>query len=83
MKLTDRHTGRLQGQTSLELMTGETPDISEYLDFGWYNRARFNEGADLRETHTGKFLGPSHKYGSLMSYWILSASGILVSRKMV
>ena len=30
--------GKLQGQTPLELLTGETFDISEYLDFGWYDR---------------------------------------------
>ena len=36
MQLTASHAGRLQGKTSLELMTGETPDISEYLYFGWY-----------------------------------------------
>ena len=27
----------LQGRTSLELMMGHTPDISEYSEFGWYD----------------------------------------------
>ena len=50
MQLTDSNTGRLQGQNSLDLMTGETPDISEYLDFGWYDIVWFKEDTGLRET---------------------------------
>jgi hypothetical protein len=64
-------------------MTGETPDISEYLDFGWYDRVWFKEDAGLGETKIERFLGPSHRVGSQMSYWILPASGIPVSRTTV
>ena len=32
MQRTASHAGTLGGQTSLEELTGETPDISEYLD---------------------------------------------------
>ena len=80
MLLTTRHAGVLQGRTSIELITGETPDISEYLDFGWYDIFWFKEDAGLGETQIGQFLGPSYKLGSLISYWKLLASGIPVSR---
>ena len=50
MKLAASHAGRLQGKTSLELMTGETQDISEYLDFRLYNIVLFKEDTGLRET---------------------------------
>ena len=63
MQLTATHDGRLQGQTSLELIAWETPDISEFLGFGWYARVWFKEDAGLRETQIGQFLGPSHKFG--------------------
>ena len=66
----------LQGRTPLEALTGETPDISQYLDFGFYNRVWFKEDAGLGDTKLGRFLGVSHHIGSHMSYWILSASGI-------
>ena len=66
-----------------ELMTGETPEISDYLDFGWYDRVWFKEEAGLRETQIGLFLVPLHKVGSLMIYWILPASGIPFLRTMV
>ena len=59
-------------------MTGETPGISECLDFEWYYRVWFKEDTDLREIEIGQFLGPSHKVGSLMRYGILPASEILV-----
>ena len=83
MQLTAIHAGRLQGQNSFELMTGEAPDISEYLDFGWYDRVWFKEDAGLRETQIGRFLGPSHKVGSLMRYWILLPIGIRFLRTTV
>ena len=77
------HAGILQRQTSPELMAEETPDISEYLDFGWYDRVWFKEVAGLRETHIVRYLGPFQNVGSLMSYWILRESSIPVSRTTV
>ena len=68
MQLTASLAEKLQGRTPLELITGETPDISEYLYFGGYDRVWYKQGAGLRETKLGRFLGPSHKVGSLMSY---------------
>ena len=68
VQLTATHAGRLQGQTSLELMTGETPYISDYLYFVWYGRAWFKNDAGLRDTQIGQFLGTLHKVGSFMSY---------------
>jgi hypothetical protein len=35
MRLTASHSGRLNGRTPLELVTGETPDISQWLDFNF------------------------------------------------
>ena len=78
MQLTARHSSKLQGSIPLEYMTGETPDISDYLDFGWYGRVRYKEDTGLGEIKIGRFIEPSHVVGSLMRYWILTASGILV-----
>ena len=68
MQLADMHTRTLQGRTSVELMTGETPHISECLDFGCYDRVWFKEEKGLGENQIGRFLGKLHKVGSLMSY---------------
>ena len=83
MQLTVRTAGKLQGRTLLELLTGETPDISEYLDFGWYDRVWYKEDAGLGETKLGRLLVPSHKVGSLMSYWVFPKSGMPISRTTV
>ena len=68
-----------KGRTPIEMLTGETPDISEYLDFGFYDRVVFKQNAGLGEAKLGRWLGVSHKVGQLMSYWILPVSGIPIS----
>ena len=55
----------------MEALTGETPDISEYLDFGFYDLVWYKETAGLGEIQLGRFLDVSHGTGSLMSYWVL------------
>ena len=37
MQITATYAVRLNGQTLLGHITGETPDISQHLDFGWYD----------------------------------------------
>lgn len=83
MQITASHAADLQGRTPLEALTGETPDISQYLDFGFYDRVWFKEDAGLGEVKLGRFLGVSHDIGSLMSYWVLPVSGIPISRTTV
>ena len=68
-----------EGRVPLEQLTGETPDISEYLDFGFYDWVTFRTNAGLGEPEIGRWLGVSHRVGQLMSYWILPISGIPIS----
>ena len=70
IQLTASFVEDLQIITPLGALTGETPDISQYLDFGFYDRVWFKEDSGLRETKLGKFLGVSYHVGSLMSYWV-------------
>jgi hypothetical protein len=58
-------------------VTGETVDISEYLDFT--NHVSFKENARLGVTS----IGVSHRVGGLMSYWILTIKGTVISRTTV
>ena len=83
MQITASFAADLQGRTPLEALTGETPDISQYLDFGFYDRVWFKEDAGLGETKLGRFLGVSHTVGSLMSYWVLPVSGVPIARTTV
>ena len=73
----------LDGRCPLERITGETVDISEYLDFGFYDWVWYRENAGLGETKVGRWLGVSHRIGTLMSFWVLTSSGKVLSRTTV
>ena len=73
----------LMGRCPLERVTGETVDISEYLDFGFYDWVWFRENAGLGETKLGRWLGVSHRVGTLMSFWVVASSGKVLSRTTV
>ena len=68
-----------QGRTPLEIITGETPDISELFDFGFYDWVTFKSNGGVGGAEIGRWLGVSHQVGPLMSYWILPKSRILIS----
>ena len=83
MQRTASTSGDLSGRTALEQLTGETPEISEYLDFTFYDWCWYNDNAGLGETKLGRWLGVSHRVGSLMSYWVLTQKGNVISRTTV
>jgi hypothetical protein len=83
MSLTSNSTFNLDGRTPMEQITGETPDISEYLDFGFYDWIWYKDNAGLGENKIGRWLGIAHRVGNLMSYWILTITGRVISRTMV
>ena len=73
----------LKGRTPLERVTGDTVDISEYLDFGFYDWCWYHENAGLGPTKMGRWLGVAHKVGGLMSYWVLTANSTVIARMTV
>ena len=50
-------------RTPLEYITGVTPDISEYLDFTFYDWVTYRANDGLGELSIGQWLGVSHKFG--------------------
>ena len=69
-------------RSGIEQLTGETPDISEWLDFSffdlvWYHVASNDTSTDPRLL--GRWLGVSHRVGSALCYWVLTKSGKVVS----
>ena len=83
MQHTASHSGRLNGRTPVEFLTGGIPDIAELLDFAFYYQCWYKENSGLGKTHIGKWLGVSHHIGPLMPYWILTAQGTVISRTTV
>ena len=66
-------------RTPIEIITGDTPDISEYMDFGLYDWVVYRSNAGMGLPEIGRWLGVSHRVGKLMSYWIFPSSGIPIS----
>jgi hypothetical protein len=73
----------LDGRCPLERVTGETVNISEYLDFGFYDWVWYRENASLGVTKLGRWLGVSHRIGTLMSFWVIASNGKVLSRTTV
>ena len=67
------------GRTPIEILLGDTPDISEYLDFCFYDWVSYRPNPGVGESVIGRWIGVSHKIGQLMSYWILTIAGHVVS----
>ena len=66
MQRISTQAGMLRGTCQLKYITGETPDISEYLDFGFYDHISYKENAILGMKATSKCLGVSHRVSGLM-----------------
>ena len=56
--------------------SGETPDISQYLDFGFYDWVWYKENAGLDVPRVGRFLGIANSSSNLLTFSILPESGI-------
>ena len=55
-----------------EKVIGETPDISEYLDYGFYDWVYYwDQPKDIENPKIGRWLGVSHRIGSALCYFIL------------
>ena len=83
MQQTPSSGDNLHDRTGLEKVTGETPDVSEYVDFSFYDWCWYKENAGMGEMKLGRWLGVSHRTGSLMSFWVLTPSRKVVSRTSV
>ena len=60
-------------------MTGETTDISEYLDFGFYDHVSYKENDGIGMTAIGKWIGVSHRVDGLMSYYNMTQKVMAIS----
>ncbi len=72
---------RLDDRTPYENLTGETPDISEYIEFefhGWVKWWDPQVGEQL-----GRWLGVAKNQGPAMVYWILQENCKVISRSTV
>mmetsp|Transcript_15996 Transcript_15996/g.23839 ORF Transcript_15996/g.23839 Transcript_15996/m.23839 type:complete len:1130 (+) Transcript_15996:7540-10929(+) len=68
----------------LEILTGDSIDISEYTDFEFYDLIWYWDNPDAIDNPCiGRWLGVSHRVGSALCYWILTDKGTVLSRTTV
>ena len=71
-------------RTGLERLTGDTSDISEWLDFNMYNQVWVWDSPGKEENpRPGGWLGVSHCIGSMLCSWVINGKGTIYSRTMV
>ena len=65
----------------MEIITGETVDFSEWTNFEFYELCWYwDTPNDWENPKLGRWLGFSHRIGSLLCYWILNDIGTLLAR---
>ena len=74
---------KLQGRTSYEFIFGHTPDISEYIEFEFYDWVWYwDSSAEYPEEkkRLGRWLGVAHRVGQGMCYYILTETAKVIVR---
>ena len=61
------------------MVMGETPYISEYIYFGFYDWVTYRSNAGLGKLSIGRWMGVYHKVVQLVSYCILTVSETFIS----
>ena len=71
--------------TPYEELTGETPDISEYIDFQFYDWVYYVDNPYRKEEapKLGRWLGVSHRASAAMCFYVLARNGQILSRSSV
>ena len=71
-------------RTGLERLTGDTPDISEWLDFDIYDQVWFWDSPGKEENPKPRhWLGVSHRIGSALCYWVIDVKWSVFSQTTV
>ena len=69
------------------MVTGETPDTSEWLYFEFYDCVWYYDQKEIAIDGSGRrlarWLGVAHRIGSDLCYWLLLQSGKVISRTTV
>jgi hypothetical protein len=67
-------------RSPIETVTGDTPDISEYIDFDFYEFVKYRDATADRDDpiKLGQWLGIAHEIRTAMTYWILKGNGQVI-----
>ncbi len=69
-------------QSGYEMITDKTLDISEYLDFDFYDLVWYwrqpHPSLSEHDRELAQWMGVAHRVGSDMCYWLMPVSGVPV-----
>lgn len=85
-RLTAHDITSLHDRVPCEVVEGNTPDISEYAQFDWYQYIWYHDPAvqfpeDAQKL--GRWIGVAQDVGSPMTFWVLPASCRVIARSTV
>ncbi len=74
--------GRHQ-RTGIKMVTGKTPDVSEWIDFEFFDRVWYYDQKKIEIDGSGRrlvrWLSVAHRIGSDLCYWLLLESGMIIA----
>ena len=75
----------LNNRSPYEILTGDSPDISELLDFSFYDWVKVYDPAPFPEQRESlaRWLGPAHNVGQALCFYVLKANGQVIARSSV
>lgn len=72
----------MQRRTGYELVTGNTPDITEYVEFDWYQPVWYYDQVvqfPEEKRDLGRWLGVAHRAGQAMTYYVVNKNGNVIT----
>jgi hypothetical protein len=73
------------GRPGMEEILGQTVDISEWLDFDFYDQVWYwdekKKDMNIKQAKLGRWLGVAHRVGTEMMYWIITSEEWTNTRK--
>jgi len=69
---------QLHGHTPYKMITGNTPDISKFLEFTWYQPVWYYAADVFPQENKllGRWIGIAHRVGQAMCFQVLPSSGM-------
>lgn len=77
---------RNKGRTGYEIVLGFTSDISEYVEFQFYDHCWYwdtPQGYPHQKKHIGRWLGMPHRVGQAIVFWVMNNNGKVIAKSTV
>ena len=70
----------LDERTPFEKVYGHTPNITEYIQYQWYEWIWYYDIMEINKESLGRWIGPSLHIGEMHTSYILAESGTVITR---